>query len=94
LRLANGGGDLVTDVPKILVKPAFDSLLQDLYRRSHGAHDPASNDSFGELEMVETEQLHSFLEVEQALGDIVQAEKFFVTAVKVAGGEAGESELR
>jgi hypothetical protein len=93
LRLVGGGGDLIADVPKIFVEPAFHSLLQDFHGRSHGAHDPASDDSFGEFEMVETEQLHAFVEVEQALGNIVQAKKFLVTAVEVADGEAGAAEL-
>ena len=34
--------------------------------------------------MVEAEQLHAFVKVEQAFGDIVQAEEFFVTAIKLA----------
>src|SRR5258706_10413392 len=88
-----GGGDLVADVPQILVEPAFHSLLQDFHGRSHGADDAASDDSFGELEMVETEELHAFVKVEQALGDIVQAEEFVMTAVEVAGGEARTAQL-
>src|SRR5258707_6678963 len=88
-----GGGDLVADVPQILVEPAFHSLLQDFHGRSHGADDAASDDSFGELEMVKTEKLHAFVEVEQALGDIVQAEEFVMTAVEVAGGEARTAQL-
>src|ERR1700686_2810513 len=43
--------------------------------------------------MVETEQLHAFVKVEHALGNIVQAEEFFVTPVEFAGGEAGTAEL-
>jgi hypothetical protein len=54
---------------------------------------PASDDAFGELEMMETEELHAFVEVEQALGDIVQAEEFLLAAIKFAGGEAGAAEL-
>ena len=81
------------NIPKIFVEPAFHSLLQDFHGRSHGAHDAASDDSFGELEMVETEQLHAFVEVEQALGDFVQAKELLVTPVEVADGEAGAAEL-
>ena len=88
-----GGGDLVADVPQIFVEPAFHALLQDLHGRSHGTDDPASDDAFGKLEMVEAEQLHAFVEIEQALGDIVQAEELFVTAVKFANGKAGAAEL-
>ena len=92
-RLPIGGGDLVAHVPEIFVEPAFHSLLQDLHRRPHGADDAASDDSFGELEMVEAEKLHAFVEVEQALGDIVQAEEFFVTAVEFADGKPGAAKL-
>src|ERR1700694_292858 len=88
-----GRGDLVTDVPQILVEAAFHSLLQNFHGRSHGADDAPSDDSFGELEMVEAEQLHAFVEVEHALGNIVQAKEFFVTSVEVAGAEAGAGEL-
>src|SRR6202140_2581027 len=88
-----GGGDLVPHVPEILVEPAFHSLLQDFHRRPHGADNAPSDDSFGELEMVETEQLHAFVEIEHALGDIVQAKEFFVTPVEFAGGESGAAEL-
>src|SRR6266853_1949296 len=88
-----GGGYLVPHVPQILVEPAFHSLLQNFHGRSHGADNAPSDDSFGELEMVEAEQLHAFVEVEHALGNIVQAKEFFVTAVEFAGGEAGTAEL-
>src|ERR1700726_229400 len=88
-----GGGDLVAHVPQIFVEPAFHSLLQNFHGRPHGADNPPSDASFGELEMVETEQLHAFVEVEHALGNIVQAKKFFVTSVEVAGGESGIAEL-
>src|SRR5208283_4986912 len=54
---------------------------------------PASDDTLGEFEMVEAEQLHAFVEVEQALGNIVQAEEFFVTAVEIADGDASSAEL-
>src|ERR1700730_717684 len=88
-----GGGDLVAHVPQILVEPAFHSLLQNFHGRPHGADNAPSDDSFGELEMVKAEQLHPFVEVEQALSDIVQAKEFFVAAVEIAGGEAGTAEL-
>src|SRR6266853_3405237 len=88
-----GGGDLVAHVPQILVEPAFHSLLQNFHRRSHGSDDAPSDDSFGELEMVEAEQLHAFVEVEHALGNIVQTKEFFVTSVEFAGGEARAAEL-
>src|ERR1700676_2384168 len=88
-----GGGDLVAHVPQIFVEPAFHSLLQNFHGRPHGADNAPSDDSFGELEMVETEQLHAFVEVEHALGNIVQGKKFFVTSVEVAGAEVGAGEL-
>src|SRR5580658_9268831 len=88
-RLVGGGRDLVADVPEIFVEPALHPLLQDFHRRAHGSDNPASDDALCELEMVETEYLHAFVEVEQALGHVVQGEEFLVTAVKVADGNAG-----
>ena len=42
-----GGGDLVADVPEILVQPAFHAFLQNLHRRPHGADNVTSDDAFG-----------------------------------------------
>ncbi len=93
LRLIRSSSDLVPHVPEILIEPAFHSLLQNFHRSSHGANHPSSDDAFGEFEMVEAEELHAFVEVEQALGNIVQAEEFFVPAVEIADGDAGAAEL-
>src|ERR1035441_5522601 len=93
LRLVGSGRNLVAYVPKILVEPAFHALLQHFHGRSHGADHVASDDAFGELEMVEAEQLHAFVEIQQAFGGIVQAEELFVTAIEFANGEAGAAEL-
>jgi hypothetical protein len=68
-------------------------LLQNFHGRSHGANYPASDDALGEFEMVEAEQLHAFVEVEQTLGNIVQAEEFFVAAIEIADGDTGAAEL-
>src|SRR5208282_765195 len=91
--LVGSGGDLVAHVPKIFIEPAFHSLLQNFHGRSHGADDAASDDALGELEMVETEKLHAFVEIEQALGNVVQTEEFFVTAIEVADSDAGAAKL-
>ena len=88
-----GGGDLVSHVPKIFVEPAFHALLQDFDRRSHGADDAAADDTLGKLEMVKAEDLHPFIEVQQAFGYVVQAKEFFVTPVKFARGNACGAEL-
>src|SRR5271170_1423575 len=92
-RLVSSGGDLVADIPQILVEQALHSLLQDFYGRPHGADNPASDDALGELEVVEAENLHAFVEVQQALGGVVQPEEFFVTTIKLACGYAGAAEL-
>ena len=54
-RLVGSGGDLVADVPQVFIEPAFHALLQNFHWRSHGADHAATDDSFGELEMMETE---------------------------------------
>src|SRR5271154_3385624 len=88
-----GGGNLVAYVPEIFVEPAFHALLKNFHRRSHGADDVASNHPLSELQMMEAEKLHAFVEVEQALGNVVQSEELFVTAVQFASRDAGGIQL-
>ena len=46
-----------------------------------------------ELQVVEAEQLHAFVEVEQPLRDIVQPKELFVTAVEIVERHAGVAQL-
>ncbi len=64
------------------------ALVQDFYRGAHGADDSAADDALGQLEMVKAEEVDSFIEIEQALGYVVQAEKFRVAAVEVVHGQS------
>src|ERR1035438_4005467 len=88
-----GRRDLVADLPQVFVEPVLHALLQHFHRRPHGADDAAADDALGELEVVEAEQLHALVEIDQPLGDIVQTEEFFVAAIKVVRGDAGGVEL-
>src|ERR1019366_1955686 len=83
-----GRRDLVADLPQVFVEPVLHALLQHFHRRPHGSDDAAANDALGELEVVEAEQLHALVEIDQPLGDIVQTEEFFVAAIKVVRGDA------
>lgn len=83
-RLPDSGGDLVAHVPEIFIKPTLHALLQNLYRRPHGTNDPPSDDPLGQLQMMEAKQLHAFVKVEKALGNIMQAKKIFVLAIELS----------
>ena len=84
-----GRRDLVADVPQVFVEPMLHALLQHFHWRPHGADDAAADDALRELQVVEAEQLHALVEIDQPLGDIVQTEEFFVAAIKVVRGDAG-----
>src|ERR1019366_4352971 len=88
-----GRRDLVADVPQVFVEPMLHALLQHFHWRPHGADDAAADDALRELQVVEAEQLHALVEIDQPLGDIVQAEEFFVAAIKVIHGDASSVEL-
>ena len=40
-------GDAVADVPEFFIEQVLHALVQDLYRRAHGADDSAADDSLG-----------------------------------------------
>src|SRR5277367_4043784 len=43
--------------------------------------------------MMEAEDLHAFVKVDQSFGHIVQAKEFFMTAIKIVRGQAGAMQL-
>ena len=88
-----GCGDVVADVPEIFVEPMLHTLLQDLDRCAHGSDDSTTDDAFRQFEMVETEQLHALVEIDEALGNVVQAKEFFVTAIEVVERDSCALEL-
>src|ERR1700720_4695933 len=91
--LLTGRGDVVADVPEVFVEPMLHTLLQDLDRCAHGSDDSTTDDAFRQFEMVETEQLHALVEIDEALGDVVQAKEFFVTAIEVIERDSCALEL-
>ena len=56
--------------------------MENFDRSSHGTDHPAANNALGELEMMETKQVHALIEIKHAFGHIVKAEEFIVTAIK------------
>src|SRR5438094_534759 len=74
-------GDLVADVPELLIEDVLLPLFQDFNRSAHGADDAAADDALGQLEVVKAEKLHTFVEIEQALGGIVQAGELRMAAI-------------
>src|SRR5215467_8861311 len=84
--------DLVSHVPDFAIGQVLHALLKDLHRRSAGADHATANDALRQLEMVEAEGRHAFVEIEHALGDIMQAKEFVATPVDVH--EAGSALLQ
>src|SRR5215469_4000793 len=84
--------DLVAHVPDLAIGHVLHALLKDLHRRSAGADDATANDALRQLEMVEAKGLHALVEIEHALGDIMQAKEFVVSPVNVH--EAGSALLQ
>src|SRR5258708_38726521 len=59
------------------------ALMQNLYRSSHRAHYPAADNPLSQLQVVKAEQVDAFIKIEQALGHIMQAKEFLVTAIQI-----------
>src|ERR671922_469035 len=76
------GGDLVANVPEILIEEMLHPLMQNFDRSSHGADHPSPNDPLREFQMVETEEVHAFVEIQQPFGNVVQAEELVVATVE------------
>ena len=77
------GGDLIAYVPQFFIEEVLHTLVQNLDGRPHRAHHTASDDPLRKLQVVESEQVHLFVEVQQTLRDIVQAEELFVSPVEI-----------
>src|SRR5277367_4525299 len=86
-----GRRNLIPDLPQVLIKQAFHSLLQNFDGRPHRAHHPPSNHAFGEFEMMETKELHPFVKIQQPFRHIVQAKEVFPTPVEFCHGDARRS---
>src|SRR5581483_8622915 len=78
---------------KILVEDMLLALVQDLNRSAHRANYAAPNDSLRQLQVVEAEDLDTLIEIEHALGDVVQAKIFPVLAIEFIHAEVGMLEL-
>ena len=79
--LVRAGGDLIAHVPQFFIEEVLHALVQDLDRGSHCAYHTAANDPLGKFQVMEAEEVHLLVEIQQTFRDIVQAEKFFVAPV-------------
>jgi len=61
----------------------FHTLMEDFDRSPHGTDHPSSDNALCQLEMMETEQVHTFIEIKHAFGYVVEAEELSVTAIKI-----------
>ena len=75
--------DVVAHIPKLFVKQVFHALVEDLDRGSHGTDHPTSDDALRQLQVMEAEQVHAFIEIEHAFGDVVQSKELGVAAVQL-----------
>src|ERR671925_675216 len=91
--LIDEAGDLVAHVPECFIEDMLLPLLQHFDGRAHGADDAAANNALRQLEMVIAEELHALIEIEQALGGVVQAGEFGITAIHFFGGQTVLLEL-
>src|SRR5271167_3437750 len=69
------------------------ALVKNLDRRSHRADHAAADDSLRQLEVMEAEYVHPFVEIQQPLRHIVQSEKFSVPTVNVIHAQVSLSQL-
>lgn len=70
--------NLVAHIPKLFVEKMLHTLVQHFDRRAHCAHHASADDSLRQLQMMEAEQVNPFVEIEQPLGQVMQAEEFLV----------------
>src|SRR4051812_15103160 len=78
LRVRGSCCDAVSYVPEVFVEPVLHTLLEHFHWRAHGSNHSSADDPLGQFQVMETEDLHTFVEVEQAFSEIVQAEELFV----------------
>src|SRR5690348_17355618 len=69
------------------------ALVQYLDRRTHGPHHAPADDPLGQLQVMEAENLHPFVKIQQAFRYIVQAKVLLVMAVHLVYCDAGNLEL-
>src|ERR1051326_82678 len=85
--------DLVTHVPKLLEEYVLLALAQQFNRDSTSADDAAADDALSQLQVMVAKNLHPLVEVEQGLGEIMQAAEFDAAAVHLFGRNARPLEL-
>src|SRR3954470_14126243 len=88
LGVRRSGCDAVSDVPQVFVEPVLHALLEHFHRRAHGSNHSSADNPLGQFQVMETEDLHTFVEVKQAFSQIVQAEELFVSAINFVYGDA------
>ena len=75
------GGDLVPHVPQVFIEEMFHSLMKHLDRGAHRPHYSSANDSLCQFQVMEAEQVHPLIKIEQTFGDVMQAEELVMSAV-------------
>src|SRR5215468_1995520 len=71
----------------------FHSLVENFDRGSHRADHASADNALRQLQMVKTEDVHPFIEVEHALTYVMQAEELLVTAIKFYHRQPGLLQL-
>ena len=79
--------DVVAHIPKLFVEQMLHALVENLDRGSHGTDHSASDDSLRQLQVMEAEQVHAFIEIEHTFGDVVQSKELGVTAVQFVNSQ-------
>src|SRR5215475_5970943 len=71
----------------------FHSLVENFDRSSHRADHAPANNSLRQLQMMKTENVHPFVEVEHAFGYVMQTEELLMTAIKFHHRQSGFLQL-
>src|SRR5438270_8693003 len=65
----------------------FHSLVQHLNRSAHGANNSASNNSLRQFQMMQAEQMDTFIEVHQPFGNVVKPKELLVAPVDIVDAD-------
>src|SRR5215470_19984534 len=71
----------------------FHSLVENFDRGSHRADHASADNSLRQLQVMKTEDMHPFIEIEHALSHVMQAEELLVTAIKFHHRQPGFLQL-
>ncbi len=69
------------------------ALVQHFDRSAHGTDDSAPDDALRQFEMMETEQVHPFIEIEHSFGDVVKCKKLGMAAIKIVHRQVNRLQL-